>query len=208
MINPHSDFESPRHGRRGSKVRQASAVSIGATVLLLLGYLVATWLGLPLDGLLTPGSETLQPVASHPVTADLKTDSEPANGESSKHSGESAAPATPSADANRAPPAAATFLVDDVTVRNLDGKVVYRGPVDLTETMQRIDAGQRLAFRNDGSTFQNRERRLPIKERGYYKEYVHPTPELGGPGPQRVVTGADGEAYYTFDHYTTFQRIR
>ena len=67
--------------------------------------------------------------------------------------------------------------------------------------------GERLRFPNDGATFQNRERRLPKQPAGYYKEYVHPTPGLSGPGPQRIVMGQQGETYYTPDHYRTFQRV-
>jgi ribonuclease T1 len=93
------------------------------------------------------------------------------------------------------------------TIRNEEGRVVYRGDVDHTPTLQRIKNGQRLEFRNDGSVFQNRERRLPRQASGYYKEFVHPTPSLRGPGPQRIVVGARGETYYTPDHYQTFQRL-
>ena len=98
-------------------------------------------------------------------------------------------------------------IVRNQTIYDLDGKVAYQGDVDLTDTLARIEAGRRLRFSNDGSTFQNRERRLPKKGTGYYKEYVHPTPGLAGPGPQRIVVGQSGEAYYTPDHYETFQRV-
>jgi guanyl-specific ribonuclease Sa len=63
------------------------------------------------------------------------------------------------------------------------------------------------SHRNDGAEFQNRERRLPKRPAGYYREWVHPTPGLGGPGPQRIVTGGEGEIYYTPDHYRTFERL-
>jgi ribonuclease T1 len=98
-------------------------------------------------------------------------------------------------------------IVRDQTIYDLDGEVAYEGDVDLTDTLARIEAGRRLRYSNDGSTFQNRERRLPKKRAEYYKEYVHPTPGLSGPGPQRVVVGQNGEAYYTPDHYETFQRV-
>jgi guanyl-specific ribonuclease Sa len=55
--------------------------------------------------------------------------------------------------------------------------------------------------------FQNREKRLPQKPAGYYREWVHPTPGLRGPGPQRIVTGKEGEIYYSPDHYETFRRL-
>lgn len=98
-------------------------------------------------------------------------------------------------------------IVRNQTIYDLDGEVAYQGDVDLTDTLARIESGRRLRFSNDGSTFQNRERRLPKKSTGYYKEYVHPTSGLAGPGPQRVVVGQSGEAYYTPDHYETFQRL-
>jgi len=104
--------------------------------------------------------------------------------------------------------ATSTTIVKDVVIRDQSGRVVFRGNIDLTATLQRIDRGQRLSFPNDGSVFRNRERRLPSRNEGYYREWVHPTPKLSGPGPQRVVTGAQGEAFYTHDHYRTFKKIR
>ena len=101
----------------------------------------------------------------------------------------------------------ARTIVRDLTIRDLDGNVAYEGDIDLTDTLARIRDGERLRFRNDGSTFENRERRLPRQPSGYYKEYVHPTDGLDGPGPQRVVIGKEGEVYYTADHYRTFQRV-
>lgn len=116
-----------------------------------------------------------------------------------------AAPATTTSAAKQE--AATRTIISSQTIRNEDGKVVFRGNVDVGATLARIERGERLRFSNDGSTFQNRERRLPSKPGGYYKEFVHPTPGLGGPGPQRIVTGRDGEIYYTPDHYRSFQRL-
>jgi guanyl-specific ribonuclease Sa len=98
-------------------------------------------------------------------------------------------------------------IIPAQTIRDLDGDVAYRGDVDVTATLARIKAGELLEHRNDGSTFANRERRLPRKPAGYYKEYVHPTPGLDGPGPQRIVVGEQGETYYTPDHYESFRRL-
>jgi filamentous hemagglutinin len=100
------------------------------------------------------------------------------------------------------------YRVDDIVLRDLEGRVVFRGTIDLTNTIRRIDRGKRLSFPNDGSVFQNRERRLPKKPSGYYREFVHPTDGLSGPGPQRVVVGQESETYYTPDHYQTFHRVR
>ncbi|MGE0607781.1 MAG: ribonuclease domain-containing protein [Pirellulales bacterium] len=99
-------------------------------------------------------------------------------------------------------------VVENVTIKDLDGKVIYRGQIDLQPTIDRIAEGKHLRFANDGSTFQNREGRLPRKPAGYYQEWVHPTEEQGGPGPQRIVTGKGGEMFYTHDHYRSFRKIK
>lgn len=75
---------------------------------------------------------------------------------------------------------------------------------DLQPRLNRIKAGGKLPHRNDGAVFKNREGLLPNKPPGYYREYVHPTPGISGPGAQRVVAGQGGEVYYTPDHYNTF----
>jgi guanyl-specific ribonuclease Sa len=97
--------------------------------------------------------------------------------------------------------------IKNAKIRDQDGDVVFSGTVDLRDTLDRIERGQRGSHGNDGSVFQNREKRLPRKPSGYYREWVHPTPDMRGPGPQRIVTGEDGEIYYTPDHYKTFERL-
>lgn len=94
-------------------------------------------------------------------------------------------------------------VVENARIKNY-GDVIYSGPVDLSATIERILAGERHSHRNDGSVFGNREGLLPRKPRGYYREYVHPTEGINGPGPQRVVVGADGDWWYTPDHYASF----
>jgi ribonuclease T1 len=101
----------------------------------------------------------------------------------------------------------------NATVRNArvvdeDGRIIYRGDVDLTSTLDRIERGGRLRFSHDGIVFENREKRLPTQPGGYYHEYIHPTPDDSGPGGQRVIIGRRGEVYYTPDHYRTFRRVR
>ena len=97
--------------------------------------------------------------------------------------------------------------IENQTIHDQSGRVVFQGTIDLQPTLDRIAKGQQNSHRNDGTTFQNRERRLPAKPSGYYKEYVHPTPNISGPGPQRVIIGKDGDIWYTPDHYQTFRRI-
>lgn len=91
---------------------------------------------------------------------------------------------------------------------------VLEGTVDLKPTLDRIASGGRFPHRNDGSIFQNRPLagkttpELPVRPTGYYREYVHPTPGISGPGPQRVVVGQRGEMYYTPDHYDSFVPLK
>ncbi len=99
------------------------------------------------------------------------------------------------------------LIMKGLTLKDQDGAVVFKGEIDLTPTLKRIQKGESFPHRNDGAAFGNRERRLPQKPPGYYTEYVVPTPDVRGPGPQRLVIGESGEVYYTSDHYRTFKRI-
>ncbi|QDT66453.1 ribonuclease domain-containing protein [Calycomorphotria hydatis] len=96
--------------------------------------------------------------------------------------------------------------VQNAVVKNFD-RVVFTGTMDLEETLARIALKKRFPHNNDGSVFGNHERRLPNQPRGYYKEYVHPTEGVRGPGPQRLVLGKRGDIWYTGDHYDSFQKI-
>ncbi|MGC7094138.1 ribonuclease domain-containing protein [Amycolatopsis lurida] len=58
--------------------------------------------------------------------------------------------------------------------------------------------------RSDGAEFQNREKRLPVRDSGYYREYTVKTPGSQDRGARRLVTGAARELYYTGDHYSSF----
>ncbi len=98
-------------------------------------------------------------------------------------------------------------VVRDVVVRDRDGRVAWRGDMDLGPAIARIERGEADGHRNDGATFQNREGRLPSKPRGYYREFVVRTPGMRGVGPQRLVIGRDGDAWYTSDHYRSFVRL-
>lgn len=117
-------------------------------------------------------------------------------------------PAASAPDAPAPDTAEAELVVRGVVVRDLDGRVAWRGDVDLGPVLARIARGQRDPHRDDGAEFFNRERRLPSRPRGWYREYVVRTPGLRSVGPQRLVLGRDGEAYYTADHYRTFTPVR
>ncbi|MBZ9611327.1 ribonuclease domain-containing protein [Rheinheimera maricola] len=80
---------------------------------------------------------------------------------------------------------------------------------ELEKTLLRIRNNGPFPYDRDGITFHNRERLLPIKPRGYYREYTVDTPGLSHRGPRRVVTGGNPPEvyYYTEDHYSSFRTI-
>ena len=82
-------------------------------------------------------------------------------------------------------------------------------PAEAHETIALIQRGGPFPHRQDGGTFGNRERRLPQKPRGWYREYTVDTPGLGHRGARRIVTGGrpPSEWYYTDDHYDSFRRF-
>lgn len=85
-------------------------------------------------------------------------------------------------------------------------------PQEARDTLALIRRGGPFRYRQDGSVFANREKRLPARHHGHYREYTVPTPGAKDRGARRIVAGADvrtsGEAYYSDDHYNSFRRIR
>jgi ribonuclease T1 len=80
-------------------------------------------------------------------------------------------------------------------------------PKEARETLALIRAGGPFPYPQDGRTFQNREKLLPQRGRGYYREYTVKTPGARDRGARRIVSGNGGEFYYTADHYRSFRRI-
>ncbi|HRN62493.1 MAG TPA: ribonuclease domain-containing protein [Luteimonas sp.] len=82
-------------------------------------------------------------------------------------------------------------------------------PAEARPVLQRIVDGSAHPYRQDGSTFQNREGRLPQQPRGYYREYTVDTPGLNHRGARRIVTGGKPPSvyYYSGDHYGSFRRF-
>jgi ribonuclease T1 len=81
-------------------------------------------------------------------------------------------------------------------------------PSQARETIAQIRKGGPHPYERDGIVFGNFEKRLPLKERGYYREYTVRTPGSKDRGARRIVAGRGGELYYTDDHYNSFRRIK
>lgn len=82
-------------------------------------------------------------------------------------------------------------------------------PTEAVATLDAIERGGPFRHDRDGSTFQNRERRLPEQPQGYYREYTVETPGSPDRGARRIVSGGDPPEiyYYTDDHYRSFRRV-
>ncbi|QOW24579.1 ribonuclease domain-containing protein [Lysobacter sp. H23M47] len=80
-------------------------------------------------------------------------------------------------------------------------------PVEAHPVLDAIARGGPYAYRQDDGVFQNRERLLPQRPRGHYREYTVPSPGAADRGARRIVTGGDPptEYFYTDDHYGSFR---
>ena len=81
-------------------------------------------------------------------------------------------------------------------------------PDEARRTLALIDSGGPFPYARDGAVFQNRERILPRKASGWYREYTVPTPGEDDRGARRIVAGRDGLSYWTDDHYDSFSVIQ
>jgi len=85
-------------------------------------------------------------------------------------------------------------------------------PEQAQQTYRRVLAGGPFPYAKDGIVFGNRERQLPAKKRGYYREYTVKTPGASDRGARRIVCGGPqptqpDSCFYTDDHYASFRRI-
>nr|WP_235538211.1 MULTISPECIES: ribonuclease [Roseateles] len=86
-------------------------------------------------------------------------------------------------------------------------------PVQAQETHRLVHAGGPFPYAKDGVVFGNRERLLPRKARGFYREYTVKTPGARTRGARRLICGGTPPTtpevcYYTDDHYASFKRVR
>ncbi|WP_139146559.1 ribonuclease domain-containing protein [Arthrobacter sp. SW1] len=80
-------------------------------------------------------------------------------------------------------------------------------PAEARQTLALIAKGGPYPYSRDGVTFGNRERLLPRKPSGFYKEYTVRTPGESDRGARRIIAGKDGGKFYTPDHYASFSFI-
>ncbi len=85
-------------------------------------------------------------------------------------------------------------------------------PPQAQATHRLILSGGPFPYAKDGTVFGNRERLLPPRPRGEYREYTVSTPGASNRGARRVVCGGlpptrPEACFYTDDHYASFRRI-
>ena len=85
------------------------------------------------------------------------------------------------------------------------------GDAQIDQTLALIQQGGPFPYPNkDGTTFYNREGKLPAQSQGYYREYTVPTPGVSHRGARRIVTGGHPPTIYylTVDHYDSFRQLQ
>ena len=78
--------------------------------------------------------------------------------------------------------------------------------------MTLIERGGPFKYDKDGVVFGNREKILPARQRGYYREYTVKTAGERSRGARRIVCGGlqpqkPDACFYTDDHYASFRQI-
>ncbi|MGI5221289.1 ribonuclease domain-containing protein [Nocardia sp. CA-290969] len=128
---------------------------------------------------------------------------------------------SPAASLSRAAAASSTVSASVSPGGATDSPVASRVsgvPERAYTTLAEIDAGRWPDSANapgtkGGETFRNREGRLPATDESgkkiTYREWdVNPKKPGQSRDAERIVTGNDGSAWYTGDHYDTFTRMR
>lgn len=84
-------------------------------------------------------------------------------------------------------------------------------PAPARQIYSLIARGGPFAYDKDGTVFFNRERLLPVKPRGYYREYTVAHPNARSRGARRIICGGTPHqpdaCWYTADHYQSFTPI-
>jgi ribonuclease T1 len=88
-------------------------------------------------------------------------------------------------------------------------------PKEADDTIKLIEKGGPFPYpKHDGKIFENRvppgKKATPMPKEDsadYYKEYTVVTPGAADRAKRRIVSGRNGELYYTDDHFETFKQV-
>ncbi|ROZ99362.1 ribonuclease domain-containing protein [Gordonia sp. OPL2] len=143
---------------------------------------------------------------------DTEADTDSADADTASATSSTTTPATSSAGATSAGDAG------DAGTSTRTSSSTTAVPAHVLATLTLIDSGDWPEAANapgtrGGTVFRNNERNLPVTgtdgRRITYREWDVNAKEPGrSRDAERIVTGSDGTAWYTDDHYRTFVRIR
>ena len=105
----------------------------------------------------------------------------------------------------------ATSISQTASKTSSSGVEAITGDAQIDQTLALIKQGGPFPYPNkDGTTFYNREGKLPAQSQGYYREYTVPTPGVSHRGARRIVTGGHPPTIYylTVDHYDSFRQLQ
>ncbi|MFL5330882.1 MAG: ribonuclease domain-containing protein [Gemmataceae bacterium] len=102
--------------------------------------------------------------------------------------------------------------ISNVSVVNF-GTTVYTGPLDVTNTLNRIRANGTPFDAHDGSVYSNNNGLLP--NGSWYEFVVSPSTgtdhnfssQFSSPGPMRILLDTLSDVYFTGDHYSSFKLV-
>jgi ribonuclease T1 len=207
----------------GGPNNRGNTISLTLVLAALAFFLILQWSGGDLAGILNAPGAGFTPVASAPTPTEGAT-VESAPGDTGE--GQPSQAQATAAPQTQAPAATATVQARPTqTPRPTDAPtptanapplqrasdlptITYEElPPEAHDTIALIEQGGPFPFSRDGITFENRERILPRQPQGYYHEYTVITPGSSTRGARRIVTGEEGEMYYTDDHYESFREI-
>lgn len=113
--------------------------------------------------------------------------------------------------ADSTPATSITQIVSKTSSPDTAATAAITGDAQIDQTLALIQQGGPFPYPNkDGTTFYNREGKLPAQSQGYYREYTVPTPGVSHRGARRIVTGGHPPTVYylTVDHYDSFRPLQ
>ena len=113
--------------------------------------------------------------------------------------------------ADSTPATSITQTAPKSSSRDTAATAAITGDAQIDQTLALIQQGGPFPYPNkDGTTFYNREGKLPAQSQGYYREYTVPTPGVSHRGARRIVTGGHPPTVYylTVDHYDSFRQLQ
>ena len=144
----------------------------------------------------TSSTTSASPSASRPAT----TIGSPNLGSTPRTPAPTSRPPRTTAPRTTAPrPRCADITFETVDVGDLPGEAL--------DTLTLITSGGPYPYRQDDGVFSNREKVLPKRPKGYYREYTVVTPGSDDRGARRIIAGECGDQWYTDDHYASFRLV-